>query len=78
MDKFDKRRYARKYFAIPGLTFLVFFSWFFYPVPQNAPYVSAGMNVLNSPKGKPESHGRKSVVRGLPSFTESHGWPTPP
>jgi hypothetical protein len=26
MDKFDKRRYARKYFAIPGLTFLVFFT----------------------------------------------------
>jgi len=25
----------------------------FYPVPQNALYVSAGMNVLKFPKGKP-------------------------
>ncbi len=33
---------------------------------QNALSVSAGMNVLKFPKGKPQSHGRKSVVRGLP------------
>jgi len=26
---------------------------FVYPVPQNALYVSAGMNVLKFPKGKP-------------------------
>jgi len=36
-----------------------------YPVPQNALYVCAGMNVLKFPKGKPQSQGRKSVVRGL-------------
>ena len=27
-----------------------------------------GVNVPNLPKGKPQSHGRKSVVRGLPTL----------
>ena len=31
------------------------------------------MNVLNSPKGKPESHGRKSVVRGLLAIKGTDG-----